>query len=131
MPDHLLVIRSVATDYELQGRVRGSLDVPPCPEGLVEARSLATRLAATPLAGIYASPSSCAAETARIIAAPHGLQPRSVDLLAKLLDHFRRQRAKQNIAVAAGRGGIDDADDCGWIVLCASRTRQQRDAQRR
>ena len=103
MPDHLLVIRSVATDYELQGRVRGSLDVPPCPEGLVEARSLATRLAATPLAGIYASPSSCAAETARIIAAPHGLQPRSVDLLAnldlglwqgKLVAELRRQQPR-------------------------------------
>lgn len=103
MPDHLIVIRSVATDYEVQGRVRGSLDVPPCPEGLAEAKALAARLAATPLAGIYASPSTCAAETARIIAAPHGLQPRKVDLLAnldlglwqgKLMTELRRQQPR-------------------------------------
>ena len=103
MPDHLIVIRSAPTDYEVQGRVRGSLDVPPCPEGLAAARSLATRLAATPLAGVYASPSTCAVETARIIAAPHGLQPRSVDLLAnldlglwqgKLVAEVRRQQPR-------------------------------------
>ena len=29
MPDHLIVIRSADTDYETQGRVRGSLDIPP------------------------------------------------------------------------------------------------------
>lgn len=103
MPDHLIVIRSVPTDYEVQGRVRGSLDVPACPEGLAEARSLAARLAAAPLAAIYAAPSTCAAETARIIAAPHGLQPRSVDLLAnldlglwqgKLVAELRRQQPR-------------------------------------
>lgn len=103
MPDHLTVIRSAPTDYELQGRVRGSLDVPACPEGLAEARALATRLAATPLAGIYASPSTCALETARIIAAPHGQQPRRVDLLAnldlglwqgKLVAELRRQQPR-------------------------------------
>ena len=103
MPDHLIVIRSAATDYELQGRVRGSLDVPPCPEGLAEARALATRLAAQPLGAIYAAPSTCAAETARIVATPHGLQPRPVDLLAnldlglwqgKLVAELRRQQPR-------------------------------------
>lgn len=103
MPDHLIVIRSATTDYELQGRVRGSLDVPPCPEGLAEARALAERLATPPLAAIYASPSTCALETARIVADPHGLQPRSVDLLAnldlglwqgKLVAELRRQQPR-------------------------------------
>jgi broad specificity phosphatase PhoE len=103
VPDHLIVIRSAPTDYELQGRVRGSLDVPACPEGLAAARSLAARLASAPLVGVYASPSTCAAETARIIAAPHGLQPRSVDLLAnldlglwqgKLVAELRRQQPR-------------------------------------
>ncbi|MFM7137989.1 MAG: histidine phosphatase family protein [Planctomycetota bacterium] len=103
MPDHLIVIRSAPTDYEVQGRVRGSLDVPPCPAGLAEAGSLATRLAATPLAGVYAAPSTCALETARIVAAAHGLQPRSVELLAnldlglwqgKLVAEVRRQQPR-------------------------------------
>jgi broad specificity phosphatase PhoE len=103
VPDHLIVIRSAATDYELQGRVRGSLDVPPCPDSLTDARSLATRIAAGPLAAVYASPSACAVETARIIAAPHGLQPKKVELLAnldlglwqgKLVAELRRQQPR-------------------------------------
>jgi len=103
VPDHLIVIRSAPTDYEVQGRVRGSLDVPPCPEGLAEVGSLAERFASAPLAAIYASPSSCALETARIVAEPHGLQPRTVDLLTnldlglwqgKLVAELRRQQPR-------------------------------------
>jgi broad specificity phosphatase PhoE len=103
MPDHLIVIRSAATDYEAQGRVRGSLDVPPCPAGLAAARSLADRLAAVPLAAVYAAPTACATETARIVADPHGLQPKKVDLLAnldlglwqgKLVAELRRQQPR-------------------------------------
>jgi broad specificity phosphatase PhoE len=103
VPDHLIVIRSAATDYELQGRVRGSLDVPPCPDGLVAAGVLATRLAAAPLVAVYAAPAACALETARLVAAPHGLQPKKVELLAnldlglwqgKLLTELRRQQPR-------------------------------------
>lgn len=103
MPDHLIVIRSAATDYELQGRVRGSLDVPPCPESLADAKTLAARLAATPLVAVYSAPAACAVETARIIAAPHGLQPKQVELLAnldlglwqgKLVAELRRQQPR-------------------------------------
>jgi len=44
MPDHLIVIRSASTDYELQSRVRGSLDIPPSAEGLADAEAIADRL---------------------------------------------------------------------------------------
>jgi len=84
MPDHLIVIRSAATDYDLQGRVRGSLDLPPCPEGLAEARAAAKRLADSPPTAIYTAPTACAEETARIIADRCGLTPKRLDLLENL-----------------------------------------------
>lgn len=99
MPDHLIVIRSADTDYEAQGRVRGSLDIPPCTAGLAEAKAVARRLAAAPPAAIYAAPSACAEETARIIGGRCDLTPKTIELLAnidlglwqgKLVDEIRR-----------------------------------------
>jgi len=84
MPDHLIVVRSPATDYELQGRVRGSLDLPPCAEGLAETLALADSLAAAPPVAIYTAPSACAVEAGRIIGDRCGISPRTVDRLANL-----------------------------------------------
>lgn len=103
MPDHLIVIRSPATDYELQGRVRGSLDVPPCPEGLAEVRAAAAALVAAPPEAIYTAPTSCAIEAGRIIGGRCGLTPKPLDLLAnldlglwqgKLVSEIRRQQPR-------------------------------------
>jgi broad specificity phosphatase PhoE len=84
MPDHLIVIRSAATDYDVQGRVRGSLDIPPCAEGLAEAKAVARRLAERPPVALYTGPTACAAETARIIGDRCGLVPKRLDLLGNL-----------------------------------------------
>jgi broad specificity phosphatase PhoE len=101
--DHLIVIRSPATDYDLQGRVRGSLDVPPCPEGHAEAKAAAEQLAAMPPVAIYTAPSSCAAEAGRIIGNRCGITPKRIDLLAnldlglwqgKLVSEIRRQQPR-------------------------------------
>ncbi|NBW95290.1 MAG: hypothetical protein EBR28_00805 [Planctomycetia bacterium] len=43
MAESLVVIRSGTTDYELQGRIRGTLDIPLAPEGLADARAAAAR----------------------------------------------------------------------------------------
>jgi broad specificity phosphatase PhoE len=99
MPDHLIVLRSAPTDYERQGRIRGSLDIPPTAEGLEENSAIATRLAHTPPEAIYSAPSACALETARRIGAPFDLDPKPVQDLAnidlglwqgKLVDEIRR-----------------------------------------
>jgi phosphoserine phosphatase len=103
MPDHLIVIRSPATDYERQGRVRGSLDLPPCPEGLAEARAAAAALAAAPPEAIYTAPSACAIEAGQIIGNRCGLTPKPLDLLGnldlglwqgKLVSEIRRQQPR-------------------------------------
>jgi broad specificity phosphatase PhoE len=84
MPDSLIVIRSGATDYELQGRIRGAVDIPLAAAGIVEAEQAAAGLAAMPLEALYSSPATCAAETARIIGLALSLRPRFVTNLHNL-----------------------------------------------
>lgn len=84
MPDHLILIRAGASDYEEQGRIRGTLAVPLSAAGAVEAGTAARALAAAPPAALYASPDACARETSRMIAAACGLRPRRMATLTNL-----------------------------------------------
>ena len=84
MPDSLIVIRSGATDYELQGRIRGAVDLPLCPVGVAEAEHAATLLTGSPTIALYTSEERCAVETARIVGRAMGLKPRAVAQLHNL-----------------------------------------------
>lgn len=103
MPDHLIVIRSGVTDYDLQGRIRGTLDLPLSPEGVAAARKAGERLAAEPPAAIYTSEAECAMETGRLIAAACGLKLRPLANLdnldlglwqGKLVDDIREKQPR-------------------------------------
>ncbi len=72
MPD-LLLIRHGETDWNNQGRLQGTTDVPLNEEGRSQARALAEHLADWPLAGVWSSPLSRALETAEAVAQVHGL----------------------------------------------------------
>ena len=72
MADFLILIRSGSTDFDLQGRICGTLDIPLSEVGIAEAHALAARLntGATALAipmappvAIYSSTAACAQET--------------------------------------------------------------------
>ena len=84
MPDSLIVIRSGATDFELQGRIRGAVDIPLCSAGIAEAEHAATLMAGTPAIAIYTSDEICAVETGRIVGRAIGLKPRAVSHLHNL-----------------------------------------------
>ncbi len=83
-PDSLIVIRAGATDYELQGRIRGSVDIPLCSAGVAEAEQAAALLAGSPLVALYTSEERCAVETGQIIGRAVGLKPRAVAQLQNL-----------------------------------------------
>jgi len=89
MADFLVVIRSGATDYDRQGRIRGTLDIPLCAEGIADAERAAAKLA-TPSANgltitaIYTSSAACAVETASIVGRAVGLRPRTAAELENL-----------------------------------------------
>ena len=84
MPDHLIVIRAGATDYDLQERIRGTLDMPLSMEGVAAATRAGERLAADPPTAIYASADETAEETARIIGSACGMKPKHLPNLGNV-----------------------------------------------
>ena len=67
MPDSLIVIRAGATDFELQGRIRGAVDIPLCSAGVAEADHAAKLLTGSPAIALYTSEELCAAETRLVL----------------------------------------------------------------
>lgn len=84
LPAHLLVIRSGATEYDLLGRIRGTLEIPLSNIGIAEAEAAASELAGSPPDVLYMADGRCAEETAAIIGRLLGLRPRSVADLENL-----------------------------------------------
>lgn len=69
----IFLIRHGATVLSAEDRFAGATDVALSDEGREQARRLAERLSGEPIAAVYASPLGRTAETAGLIAAPHGI----------------------------------------------------------
>jgi probable phosphoglycerate mutase len=82
----ILLVRHGATVLTAEDRFAGATDVPLGDEGRHQARQLAARLAAEPLAAVYSSPLARTLETARMIADPHVLPVRLAPGLREM-DH--------------------------------------------
>ena len=78
----VLLIRPGATEFDEQGRIKGSLDMPLSDQGRRQARALAEQLAGTQMQCIYTSPCESARETAKRLAAGR-------DVRIKVMDSFR------------------------------------------
>jgi probable phosphoglycerate mutase len=65
----ILLVRSGTTEFDAQGRIQGTLDVPLCEEGRRQAEATAEDLAARsgPIDAIYAGPCLSAQQTAEIV----------------------------------------------------------------
>jgi broad specificity phosphatase PhoE len=75
MPTRIYLVRHGATELTAEDRFAGAMDVPLSEEGRRQVAALAERLRCDTLDAIYASPMGRTLETARIIAAPHDLEP--------------------------------------------------------
>lgn len=78
MSEQLLVVRAGVTDYELDGRLRGTLEVPLAPAGLDEARRMAADLVTAPPTHLYTADDGPSGETGDVVGAALGLKPRVV-----------------------------------------------------
>jgi broad specificity phosphatase PhoE len=75
MPTRVFLVRHGATSLTVEDRFAGSTDIPLSNEGRRQVASLAERLKGERIDAIYASPLQRTMETARILAAPHGVEP--------------------------------------------------------
>lgn len=79
MTTRVYLIRHGSTELSAEDRFAGAIDVKLSDEGRDQARLLGARLAAEPIAAVYASPLQRTVDTAGLIAAPHKLEVNKVD----------------------------------------------------
>jgi probable phosphoglycerate mutase len=94
MPTRIYLVRHGATAMTAEDRFAGSTDVPLADEGRAQVGALAERLRCDTLDAVFASPMARTLETARIIAAPHGLVPRP-DPALREMDYGRWEGRKR------------------------------------
>jgi len=82
----ILLIRPGTTEYDQQGRVQGTLDIPLCEDGRQEVEAMIGELRSRPVAAIYASPSQSAQQTAEALAAALEMKVKTVEKLHNV-DH--------------------------------------------
>lgn len=82
----IALIRSCATDFDDQGRIKGNLDLPLNDHGVEQATKTAQEVSALPICAIYCSPCQAAQRTAAAIGDRTGIKPKTIDKLANL-DH--------------------------------------------
>ena len=79
-----LLIRPGATDYDRQGRIQGTLDIPLSDEGHQQVARVVEDLRGQPIAALYVTPCQAAQETGEAIAKSFHLKPRKLDKLRNL-----------------------------------------------
>jgi broad specificity phosphatase PhoE len=145
MADHLAVIRAGATEYDLEGRIRGTLDLPLATEGVAEAELAADLLAANPPVALFSSDDMPSLETARIVARRWGGKPRTlaglhnidqglwqgmlVEELRRKQPRLHRQWTENPWAVAPPNGELVE-EACDRLESCLERVVRRHPAGR-
>ena len=82
----VVLIRPGTTDYDEQGRIKGTLDIPLNDFGNDQTARTASELSELDIEIVYSSPCQAAAETAAVLANSLGIKSKSVNRLQNL-DH--------------------------------------------
>ncbi len=80
----IVLIRPGSTEYDLQGRIQGTLDIPLSEQGRGEVRELAGKLKTRSLSASIVHPGNAATETAQIIGEALGIKVKSLEALRNL-----------------------------------------------
>ena len=125
----ILLIRPGATEFDDQGRIKGSLDMPMSERGCRQADSLAQELAGMAVKTIYASPCESARQTASRLASERDVRVRTLDAFrnidhglwhGKLIDEVRRNHPK---VYRQGQESPDQFCPPGGEAISDARTR--------
>jgi len=82
----LLLIRPGVTEYDQQGRIQGTLDIPLCEDGRRQVDAMIDQLRDQKITAIYSCPSQAAQQTADALAAAFDVKVKELDALQNL-DH--------------------------------------------
>src|SRR5262245_13459926 len=82
----MIVVRAGSTEFDEQGRIKGTLDIPLSEAGQGQVGRLINELRQIPINQIYSSPCRSAQQTAESLAADHRLKVKVLDELQNL-DH--------------------------------------------
>jgi phosphoserine phosphatase len=80
----ILLIRPGTTEYDQQGRVQGTLDIPLCEDGRQEVERMVEELRGKQIAIVYASPCQAASQTAESLSAAFDVKAKTLDKLQNL-----------------------------------------------
>jgi probable phosphoglycerate mutase len=93
----IFLIRHGATVLSAEDRFAGAVDVPLSDEGRQQAQRLSMRLATEPVQGVYASDMARTLETARILAAAHGLEVQPRPALREIAHGHWEQKTRKEV----------------------------------
>ena len=82
----IVLVRPGCTDFDRQGRIKGTLDIPLCEDGSRQAAQTADQLAEFSLDAVYSAPCRSAQQSAAAIAGSRRLKVKSIDELQNV-DH--------------------------------------------
>ena len=82
----ILLVRPGSTDFDEQGRIKGTLDIPLSEAGSLQVTRIVQELRETKIDQVYSSPCRCAEQTAAILAGDHKLRVKQLSDLQNL-DH--------------------------------------------
>ena len=82
----MVLVRPGATDFDEQGRIKGTLDIPLSAQGNSEVAQTVSELADVPLEIVYSAPCQAADQTAQALASAHKAKVKTLDELQNL-DH--------------------------------------------
>ncbi|HEX5471955.1 MAG TPA: histidine phosphatase family protein [Lacipirellulaceae bacterium] len=80
----IVLIRPGDTEFDQQGRVQGTLDIPLCEDGRQQVEHLVDELRNQPIEAIYASPSQSSEQTAEALAQALDLKVKTIEKLQNL-----------------------------------------------
>ncbi len=99
----IALIRTGSTDYDEQGRIAGTLDIPLCHNGAGQVARMVEELAPLPISVVYSSPDQASQQTADAIAVAKGTKTKRLDKLqninmglwqGKLIEDVRQTQKK-------------------------------------
>lgn len=81
---HLVLVHTGTTEYDKQGRIQGTLDVPLSAEGLQQIGDLVDELRGLKPTALFTAPGQASQETSDLLGAELRLKPRTLDKLTNV-----------------------------------------------